>query len=235
MTVTDEMLMAYVDGELSTEDAALVDAAVAVDPVLAERLADHQSLAGGLRGAFADIADEPVPERLTALLRSAKVVGLDSARARRQTPLWGQWGAMAAGIAAGLVVGLTLPQGPAPLVGSDMKAHGQLASALNTQLASAPAKGALVKVGFSFRSNSNTFCRTFTVTKGEGPAGVACREGDAWTVRMAVAHTATAAGGDYRTAASDTPPDVLAAAQALMQGDPLDADGEAAAKAKGWK
>ena len=235
MTVTDEMLMAYVDGELSTEDAALVDAAVAVDPALAERLAGHQSLAGGLRGAFADIADEPVPERLTALLRSAKVVGLDSARARRQTPLWGQWGAMAAGIAAGLVVGLTLPHGPAPLVGSDMKAHGQLASALNTQLASAPAKGALVKVGFSFRSNSNTYCRTFTVTKGEGPAGVACREGDAWTVRMAVAHTPTAAGGDYRTADSDTPPDVLAAAQALMQGDPLDADGEAAAKAKGWK
>ena len=164
MTVTDAMLMAYVDGELSPDDGARIDAAAAADPALAARLARHRLLAGGLRGAFAEVADEPVPERLTALLDGGKVVNLDAARARRMTPAWGRWGTLAAGVAAGVIVGLTVPRGPAPMVGTDMRAHGQLASALDSQLASAPARGALVRVGLSFRARDNRYCRTFTVT-----------------------------------------------------------------------
>lgn len=234
MSVTDEMLMAYVDGELSPEDRAMVDAAAAADEAVAARLARHRQLAGGLRGAFADIADEPVPERLTALLGGGKVVSLDAARARRATPAWGQWGMIAAGLVAGVMVGVSVPRGSAPMVGTDMRAHGQLASALDSQLASAPTKGALVKVGLSFRSQDHGYCRTFTVTKGEGPAGLACRDSDGWAVRMAVPVTATP-GGDYRTAGSETPPEILEAAQAMMVGEPLDQTGEAAAKARGWR
>jgi len=234
MTVTDAMLMAYVDGELSPDDGARIDAAAAADPALAARLARHRLLAGGLRGAFAEVADEPVPERLTALLDGGKVVNLDAARARRMTPAWGRWGTLAAGVAAGVIVGLTVPRGPAPMVGTDMRAHGQLASALDSQLASAPARGALVRVGLSFRARDNRYCRTFTVTRGEGPAGLACRDGDGWAVRMAAPATATP-GGDYRTASSQIPPEILEAAQAMMVGEPLDATGEAAAKAHGWR
>lgn len=234
MTITDEMLMAYVDGELDADMAAAVQAAAAADAEVAARLARHRLLAGAVSGAFADVAEEPVPERLTALLVGSKVVSLDAARARRVTPAWGRWGTIAAGVAAGLVVGLTLPRGEAPLVGGDMRAKGQLASALESQLASAPAEGALVKVGLSFRTQDQRYCRTFTVTRGDGPAGLACRDGDGWTVRMAVAREAGPAG-EYRTAASDTPAAVLEAAQAIMAGEPLDGAGEAAAKAKGWR
>lgn len=235
MTVTDEMLMAYVDGELDADMAAAVEAAAAGDADVAARLAQHRMLAGAVSGAFADIADEPVPQRLTALLGDDnKVVSLDAARARRLAPAWSRWGTIAAGIAAGLVVGLTLPRGEAPLVGGDMRANGQLASALDSQLASAPVEGALVKVGLSFKAQDQRYCRTFTVTKGEGPAGLACRDGDGWTVRMAVAREAGPAG-DYRTAGGETPAEVLEAAQALMTGEPLDATAEAAARAKGWR
>lgn len=235
MTVTDDMLMAYVDGELTPAEVEAVEAAAAGNPDVAVRLARHRLLAGAVAGAYADVAEEPVPERLTALLGGAKVVSLDAARQRRVTPAWGRWGTIAAGIAAGLVVGLTLPRGEAPLVGGDMRAKGQLASALNSQLASAPVEGAVVKVGLSFRNQDNHYCRTFTVAKGQGSAGLACRDADGWTVRMAVAQGAAGPAGDYRTAASGTPPEILEAAQALMRGEPLDAAGEAAAKAKGWR
>ena len=82
-----------------------------------------------------------------------------------------------------------------------MRARGQLASALDSQLASAPVEGALVKVGLSFRTQDKRYCRTFTVTKGEGPVGLACRDGDGWTVRMAVAQGPVAAGGATRLSA----------------------------------
>ena len=234
MTVTDEMLMAYVDGALSPDEAASVEAAAGADEAVASRLARHRLLAGSLRGAFADIVDEPVPERLTALLGGGKVVSLDAARARRTPPAWGRWGTIAAGIAAGVVVGVSVPRGPAPMVGTDMRAHGQLASALDSQLAGAPSKGALVKVGLSFRTQDHRYCRTFAVTKGEGPAGLACREGDGWAVRMTVPVTVTP-GGDYRTAGSETPPEILDAAQGIMMGEPLDQTGEAMAKSHGWR
>lgn len=235
MTVTDEMLMAYVDGELGAKEAAAIAIAAAGNDALAARIARHRLLAGAVKGAYADIVTDPVPQRLTAAVEAGKVVSLDAARQRRITPSWGRWGTVAAGIAAGLVVGLNLPRGDAPLVGGDMRATGQLASALDSQLASDPPKDGLVRVGLSFRTRDRNLCRTFTVTKGDGPAGLACKDGDGWTVRMAVPGTAAAQGGEYRTAAADTPPEVLAAAQAMMLGDPLDAAGEAAAKAQGWR
>lgn len=236
MIVTDEMLMAYVDGELTPRDAALVDAALAADEALAARLAQHRRLTGAVAGAFAGVALEPVPDRLAdAVSGAGKVVSLDAARQRRATPPWGQWGLVAAGIVAGVVVGVSLPRGPAPLVGGDMRARGQLASALDSQLASAPKTGALVRVGLSFRARDHRYCRTFAVTKGAGPAGLACRDGDGWAVRMAVARTEARPGGDYRAAAADTPPEVIALAQAIMLDEPLDAPGEAAAKARGWR
>ena len=235
MTVTDEMLMAYVDGEIDAEMAAAVETAAAVDAEVAARLARHRMFSGAVAGAYADIAKEPVPERLTALLGTGNVVNLDAARQRRTMPAWGRWGSIAAGIAAGLVVGLTLPHGASPLVGGDMRARGQLASALDSQLASAPQAGGVVRVGLSFRARDNHYCRTFTVTKGEGPAGLACRDGDGWTVRMAVARPTSTPDGDFRTAGSDTPTEILEAAQAIMVGEPLARTGEAAAKAKGWR
>lgn len=51
---------------------------------------------------------------------------------------------------------------------------------------------------------------------------------------MAVAQAA-GPGGEYRTAASETPPAILEAAQNLMVGEPLDAKAEAAAKKAGWR
>ena len=52
-------------------------------------------------------------------------------------------------------------------------------------------------------------------------------------MRTVTAWTPTA--GDYRTAGAETPPEVLAAVEALIAGEPLDAAGERAARERGWK
>lgn len=71
MNITDHELQAYVDGELAPEDAARVEAACAADPQLAARLAREQRLRERVRGGFDGVLDEPVPDRLASLLRTA--------------------------------------------------------------------------------------------------------------------------------------------------------------------
>ncbi|MGE5565071.1 MAG: anti-sigma factor family protein [Parcubacteria group bacterium] len=225
MSITDEMLMAYVDGELPEAERLKVESVVAADPALQERLEKHRRFRTRMGGAFAGVLDEPVPERLLESAKPSNVVPFPIRR--RAVP---GWAAIAATLVVGVVAGLSVPRGPQPMIGSDLRAHGALATALDKQLASSPARGAIVRVGLSFRS-ADGYCRTFTE---RFVAGLACREGSGWKVRMAVAQE-TATTGDYRTAASETPPQVLEAAQALMVGDPLDARAEVEAQQAGWK
>lgn len=87
---TDEMLLAYADGTLSAEEAALVSRMLESDPqsrALVESLRRSGLLAAE---AYAYVLDEPVPERLVATVLGAaparpggEVVSLEARRARR--------------------------------------------------------------------------------------------------------------------------------------------------------
>lgn len=223
MTITDDMLMAYVDGELAEADRMKVDTAVAADPALFEKLEQHRRFRAKMMGAFAGVVDEAVPERLLAAAKPSNVVSL----AERRRPALPTWAAIAATLVVGVTAGLLVPRGPQPTIARDMTAKGELATALDKQLASAPADSA-VRVGLTFKS-ADGYCRTFNAAE---VAGLACRDDGAWKVRMAVASEGS--GGDYRMAASNTPAEVLEAAQNLMVGGPLDAAAEQAARDKGW-
>jgi hypothetical protein len=116
-------------------------------------------------------------------------------------------------------------------------AQGALAKALDQQVAgsSAPPDQA-VKIGVSFRSNDKLYCRTFQVVRGDGLAGLACRRGGDWQVRVTTAVADHGVSGPgYRTAASAIPAAVSATVDEIIVGAPLDAQGEAAAKAQGWR
>lgn len=45
----------------------------------------------------------------------------------------------------------------------------------------------------------------------------------------------TPSAADYRTAGAETPPEILAAAEALIVGETLDRAAERAARERGWK
>jgi hypothetical protein len=71
MEMSDEMLMAYVDGELAAEDAAAVERAIAGDAGLQRRAADFRDTRMLARGALAEARAEPVPAALVAAVRAA--------------------------------------------------------------------------------------------------------------------------------------------------------------------
>ena len=224
MSVSEDMLMAYADGELDAADRERVDAALAADPALADRLTRHRLLRSSLGAHYAPVMEEPVPERLLAAARAgeAKVVDLSAFRARRS---WLAPAAMAACLAAGLFIGVGLPRDADPLT-----ARGDLATALDKQLASAPGEGA-IRVGLTFKATDDRYCRTYSTAD---QAGVACRDGGDWKLRMVMAQDAAATGG-YRTASAQTPAPVLAAVESMIAGAPLDAEAEAKAREAGWR
>lgn len=229
MTEIDEaMLVAFADGELDEVNRRRVERAVAQDPALGRRVEAHRALRAKLAGHYAPVAQEPVPDRLRALLEESERV-VPMARPERRRGGWAMGGAIAASLVLGLAIGHMAggQAGPVGLRGGVMVAQGDLARALDTQLASAQ-EGAPIRIGLSFRRKGGGWCRSF-----DGQiAGVACREGQGWQVQQAL--PGAGAGTDYRQASS-ADARIMATVDALMDGVPADAQGERAAQAKGWR
>lgn len=77
---SDETLVAYLDGELDPAEQRHVEAWLAADPAVRERM---DALAGAtdlVRSAYADIVNEPVPERLIAAARGETAAAAASAQ-----------------------------------------------------------------------------------------------------------------------------------------------------------
>ena len=246
MTFPEEVLMAYADDELDARTRAAVEAAMASDPEIARRIAQHKALRSRVHSAFNKVLDEPVPQRLLKVVRSDSpasgknnVVPLHPRRARRWT--WPQWTALAASLIVGVIAGrlvLVRSGGPGPIVmrGGRVLAGGVLANALSGQLAAEQTAADPVRIGVSFRSRSGEYCRTFALAPPGALAGLACHAGDAWQVQvLARTEPSAANSGGYRQAASSLPPAVLASVSHLIAGDVLDARAEAAARARHWR
>jgi len=64
MTISDETLMAYTDGEADEATRAIIEAAIRDDPQVRGRIAQHRALRQAMQGALLKVLDEPVPQRL---------------------------------------------------------------------------------------------------------------------------------------------------------------------------
>ncbi len=243
MSFSEETVMAYADGELDEATRAAVEAAMRSDPRLAERIARHRALRARLHAALDPVLDEPLPERLLASARGEaargaadNVVPLPRREAPRRS--FRHWGAMAASLIVGVLLGALLMRSPQPAYlvrDGELLASGTLERALSEQLAADQPSTAPVQIGVSFRAHSGAYCRTFVLRERSSLAGIACREPRAWRLEVLAQNPAplsSAAG--YRPAASALAPAVAHALDALIAGEPLDAGGEAAARAAGW-
>lgn len=224
----EEILIAYVDGELDEAERTRFEAQMAAEPALAREVARHRMLAAQVNAAYADVLEEEIPPQLLTVAHAAN----DRAAAGRPGP-WrlAPWMGLAASLAVGVFAGRALwpQQGPLVARHGALEARGQIAQALDRQLAAEPG---VVKVGLSVRAADGRYCRTFQ-SGADRLAGLACRQDGRWVARTVTAWT-PAAQTTYRQAGSGTPPEVLTAVDGLS-GQPLDAAAERAARAKGWQ
>lgn len=142
MTIPEDTLMAYADGELDPEARREVEAAIAADPELARRVERHQALRRKIGSEFDPVLMETVPESLVSAVHGApsKAAGkpaheatvtdlrrVRAARAaeakeaaasarRAATPrrrwTWFEWAAVAASLAAGAVIAHFVSRSP---------------------------------------------------------------------------------------------------------------------------
>jgi hypothetical protein len=237
VTFPDEVLMAYADDELDAQTRAAVEAAMASDPEIARRIAQHKALRSRVHSAFNKVLDEPVPARL--LPRKGNLVPMRRRQVRHWT--WPQWTAIAASLIVGVIAGrlaLLGSHGPGPIVmrGGRVLAGSVLADALSDQLAGDQTVADPVRIGVSFRSKSGEYCRTFTLRQPAAVAGLACRAAQGWQIGvLAGAEWRGGHSGTYRQAASSMPPAVVAAVDDQIAGEPLDARAEAAARGRHWQ
>jgi hypothetical protein len=245
MTFSEETLMAYADNELDAQTRKAVEAAMAVDPEVARRVAQHKALRGKLRLAFDNVIDERTPQRLIDAARGVPSVRREGnviplRRKARPRRAWPQWASIAASLVIGVIIGQAMLHGTggAPVTSRDgqLIASGVLSRALSEQLASAQATDQTpVRIGFSFKSKAGDYCRTFTLHESTAFAGLACRQHDDWRVEVLAQATSTAENsGAYRQAGSEIPKSVLQAVDDNIAGDPLDAHAEATARDKNW-
>lgn len=247
MNHSDEILMAYVDGELSPDEAARVAADVARDPAIAARV---RALDASRAAVVAAFPLEPVPDDLVARIRAVAVAArtVESAEATDETfarrtarsnvlpfavpkrvPFWQL--PVAAGIAlvAGLSFALLRQDGAATVVtGFGLLETAGLADALGSVPSGEEVAviGGQLSVIASFEAGDGVLCREFELDEpgGRTVVSVACRDGGEWDMRFAVAAQADDSG--YAPASSL---DSLEAwLVAIDAGPPMDPENEAA-------
>lgn len=253
MKFSDDLLIAYIKGELAEPARAAVERAMGADPVLAARIAQHRRESSGVgrdagrshifsvsNGHGGGRQQRPLPPG------GAKVVHLDAVRPGRGAPLappqplrpdWTprHWLALAAALALGAAGGalgwqqLRPDPGLVMLEASDgaLVARGRLVDALGGQLASPGPSESGVRIGVTFVSKDGSYCRSFVV---DTTAGLACRGNGRWTIPV----LAQSQPGTAWLDGSTLPPSVQAAIDARIVGATLDPTAERAAQQRGW-
>jgi hypothetical protein len=250
MTISDEILMAYADGELDAAAREAVESAMREDPQIAARIAQHRALRLQVQAAYAAELSEEVPQRLLTAAQGAadtertSVNLRDAARAtydrgvarrrRRRTA-----GTLAASVLVGVGVGFLIwGRAGSPFVrgaGGELLARGQLARALSSQLVAEQSSRSGVLIGLSFLAKSGDYCRTFTLAAAAPQSGLACRHGTGWQVQALIRSSGgTGSSSEYRTAASTMPAPILTLVEGQIAGEPLDPAGERAARQHDW-
>ena len=248
MQFSDEILMAYADGEVDADTRRQIEAAMAHDPSIAQRVARHRELKAELNAAFDGVLDEEIPSRLldatsaSPLAANASLVtDINAVRSTRRRAdgsrrwSWPEWTSLAASLLIGILAGRSA-LGPTDsrlfaTNANGIVATGELSAALDTQLSGA-SDDAAVWIGLTFRTTGGEYCRTFTA---HSSAGFACQQNDEWQVRALSEGVAKDPSSEYRMAGSELPPAILTAIEGVMEGEALDQEAEKAAQAKGWQ
>lgn len=250
----DEWLSAWLDGELSRDEAERLEQRLTAEPELARRLERLREADRKAQLAFHAIDGTPMPQAVLDLLkdenagRSQKAQDAQVVRLRSRAPRFFQMpvaiAASAALVAGFLVHDLISPQG----VGHDpaLPMSGVIAgdSGLYRMLETVPAGEAVglpdagrAEVVLSFRADDGDWCRQFRLWNAASALhGLACRQPGGWQLETASFARPDSSEATFRQAVGATPAALGAAVRARLGGrEPLGSDEEKRAISEGWK
>ena len=261
MTLSDEMLMAYADGQLDAGDRARVKKLVAQDPALSARLEVFQATGHGLASVFDEHMNAPLPD---SLKRFAERVQPRAAK----RPSFGQFAdtlrdllrpahpfGLAAASAAVLIAGAGFawlvhggggsPSGELVQLENDgTVARGPLRNALDSlqsgkvaSVALPEGKVARVAVKLSFRDHAQDYCRQYEIglAASENYGGIACNSNGQWTIRFQAALAPVRQSPQKAAPAGSKNPALEKAVLSMIDGDALGPQDEDATILAGWK
>jgi hypothetical protein len=259
--LSDEVLSAYLDGELSPEARIALERQLLSEPGARVRLERFRENDARLRRAFAlpgvvehgliegdviksgpiEVDRTEIHRAQTDPLRLLLMSEAPAAVVSSSQPLPRRWrryaapvGLAMAATVAGLAIGLGWRAGQVPSgegQGDDPRLSAALQGALDRQLSGDVRHG--TRILFSFRRADGAACRQFeTMTRDGNAEGVACRPpGKAWS--LVVWHPLGQSAEGYRPAgAGDSPVDAVV--EQIDASGPLSVQDETQAISSGW-
>jgi hypothetical protein len=241
MGITDQLLMAYVDGELSPDLAALILSRLETEPELLQRLEKHKQLRSELSAAYGPAMREPLPPDLAALLAQEGVkVAASTARLAQDFTLrvfanvWPMWVAVAAAAVIGVGLSEALHSSdPLALSRGRIVAAGPLARSLEHNLA-ADASGSGARIVASFEDRAGRYCRVFEA-RGGHEDGVACKNDGHWQVVALANAVGSDPSSGHRQASLALAESVAAAVDEVQASNVLTPEQERQARAQQWR
>ena len=217
--MTDELIMAYADGELNEREARLVELAIAADPEVQRKLHRFKETAERLRAAASELppVSDDLAQGIARMLdeeAQQKEADADENVVAFKPRTWGRYWptAVAASItlAVGLAAGVALaPSGYTPAdapIGVAALADPEISAVLSSLTSGGSTvliSGATLNVIASFMDADNVLCREFDYEATGGPSvvSVACQDGTEWRPKIAIASSA-GTSGTYAPASS---------------------------------
>ncbi len=265
MSYSDETLMAYADGELDAAACRALEQACASDAALARRVAYCKArrtnvFAGFAAGDDRGHARPPRPATVVNLnaVRAKREATQQAARKATRTRRWSwqQWAYLGGLLLVGSAAAhfgmqfLRADDTSIDMIASHdgtLTAQGRLATALEQQASVPPgaagvatsaaaASAGAVRIAMSFVAEDGSYCRSFASGLGTQELdGLACKTGQDWRVPLVLQNPRPTLSGSGKAASTDLPPQVQAAIEQRISGDPLDAKAEQVAMQRGWQ
>jgi hypothetical protein len=235
MNITDEILSAFLDNEFSEPEMNALRDQIALDPALADRLAELASVDAQLQRHYGSIDQQPMPDGVTRLLEQATSV--DRPDKVVAFPWWRRLAAHSGkAIAAAVVAGFVMTQWlGSPAV--DDPAWSSIAQVLEQQPSGQVydvSSDASLTPRLTFQNQAADWCRQFRLdTETRASEQIACRDGMGnWTTVAKAEVPLTPESSGYQSASGGQVMD--AELDRRMAGQPLTRGEEADLINSGW-
>ena len=239
MEVTDDKLVAYLDGELSTSERLKLDELILVDSDLQARLNEFREADLWLVHAYEDIEKVPMRPEILQMLSDTEEAGVARTRSYKtqnelrrpvllsllsqylSRPVWASATVATCALLLGILVGSQLDLVPgstsqlqmaaAGIISRDHPLHQVLENNLSSEASLIDGgQNVIAMPVLTFRSTDRRYCREFTVSATQlSSRGIACREDGTWNMEMLVRDDTILPDDGQFTTASSTASAVL--------------------------